>query len=111
MRVEEHGRPFVQFCVEDPIRYQLLYQRTIPGFEPSPESYASPRPSRRSTGPRYGVRAQECAGLRRVDRAHRWLAAQQNSNEPGGNRWVRLLDGLVDMYVAHYGKTPLGRQP
>src|SRR3954470_18810507 len=27
---------FLRFCVEDPVRHQLLYQRTIPGFEPSP---------------------------------------------------------------------------
>ena len=26
---------FVSFCVADPVRYQLLFQRTIPGFEPS----------------------------------------------------------------------------
>src|SRR4051812_7707175 len=31
---------FLQFCVEDPVRPQLLFQRTIPGFEPSPEAYA-----------------------------------------------------------------------
>src|SRR5690242_13843718 len=34
------SRMFVAFCTEDPVRYQLLFQRTIPGFEPSPESYA-----------------------------------------------------------------------
>src|SRR3954471_10045294 len=34
------ARDFVSFCVEDPARYQLLFQRTIPGFEPSAESYA-----------------------------------------------------------------------
>ena len=34
------GGLFVEFCTEDPARYQLLFQRTIPGFEPSPESYA-----------------------------------------------------------------------
>ena len=33
-------RMFVEFCTEDPVRYQLLFQRTIPGFEPSPESFA-----------------------------------------------------------------------
>ena len=33
-------RGFVEFCTEDPARYQLLFQRTIPGFEPSPESFA-----------------------------------------------------------------------
>ena len=31
---------YMQFGIDDPVRYQLLSQRTIPGFEPSPESYA-----------------------------------------------------------------------
>jgi hypothetical protein len=30
------------------------------------------------------------------------LVAQQNSNEPGGKRWLRLTDEIVDMYLAHY---------
>jgi uncharacterized protein (TIGR03083 family) len=35
------SRTFFDFCTEDPERYQLLFQRTLPGFEPSPESYAA----------------------------------------------------------------------
>ncbi len=31
---------FVGFCAENSVRYQLLFQRTIPGFEPSADSYA-----------------------------------------------------------------------
>src|ERR1700693_3659495 len=31
---------FVEFCTSDVARYQLLFQRTIPGFEPTPESLA-----------------------------------------------------------------------
>src|SRR5437879_7323238 len=31
---------FVRFCLENRVRYQLLFQRTVPGFEPSPESFA-----------------------------------------------------------------------
>jgi AcrR family transcriptional regulator len=31
---------FFEFCTSDPVRYQLLFQRTIPDFEPSHESYA-----------------------------------------------------------------------
>ena len=31
---------FVEFCTGEPARYQLLFQRTLPGFEPSPEAYA-----------------------------------------------------------------------
>ena len=33
-------RRYVEFCVADPVRHELLFQRTIPGFTPSPESYA-----------------------------------------------------------------------
>src|SRR6516165_11046636 len=31
---------FVEFCTDDVARYQLLFQRTIPEFQPSAESYA-----------------------------------------------------------------------
>ena len=34
------ARIFVEFSAEDAARAQLLFQRTIPDFEPSPESYA-----------------------------------------------------------------------
>jgi AcrR family transcriptional regulator len=30
----------VRFSTEDVVRHQILFQRTIPGFEPSPTSYA-----------------------------------------------------------------------
>src|SRR5450759_2361707 len=33
-------RRFVDFCTSDLARYQLLFQRTLPGFTPSPDSYA-----------------------------------------------------------------------
>jgi AcrR family transcriptional regulator len=33
----------VQFSSDDIVRHQLLFQRTIPGFEPSPDSYALAR--------------------------------------------------------------------
>jgi AcrR family transcriptional regulator len=31
---------FVEFCTADVARYQLVFQRFLPGFVPSPESYA-----------------------------------------------------------------------
>ena len=39
-RLRRLARLFLGFCVEDPVRYQLLFQRTIPGFEPGPQAYA-----------------------------------------------------------------------
>jgi Bacterial regulatory proteins, tetR family. len=98
-----HARTFLQFCLEDPVRYQLLFQRTIPGFEPSPESYAPAIDALEHT--RGNLRACGISDTRAMDA---WiaiivgLAAQQASNEPGGDRWLRLVDDVTDMYLAHY---------
>lgn len=35
------ARAFFEFCTADPVRYQLLFQRTIPGFVPSPTATAT----------------------------------------------------------------------
>jgi hypothetical protein len=32
-------RLFTAFCVADPDRYQMLFERPVPGFEPSLESF------------------------------------------------------------------------
>jgi AcrR family transcriptional regulator len=95
-------RAFLGFCTEDPARYQLLFQRTLPGFVPSAESFA--------LAERVLDRAYE--GLSAVGvttAAHRdlftaWtsgLADQQIANDPGGDRWLRLVDEAVDMFLAH----------
>ncbi len=92
---------FVDFCTSDPVRYQLLFQRTIPGFEPSPESYA--------VAAQALERAREqlaMLGLHDQETLDLWtalltgLADQQISNDPGGDRWKRLVDRAVDMLLA-----------
>ncbi|HEX6500179.1 MAG TPA: TetR/AcrR family transcriptional regulator [Micromonosporaceae bacterium] len=103
------ARSFVDFCVEDQVRYQLLYQRTIPRFVPSPESYAPAVEV--LDGAREALRACGIHGDRALDA---WtaviagVAAQQNSNQPGGDRWVRLLDDVIDMYLSHFGTPGAG---
>ena len=95
-------RRFAAFCAGDVVRYQLLYQRTIPGFEPAAESYAP------------AVRALEGARERLAlndvtDPGHldMWTALttglvdQQISNDPGGDRWVRLIEDSVAMFLAY----------
>jgi AcrR family transcriptional regulator len=97
------ARVFLDFCIEDPERYQLLFQRTIPRFEPSPESYAPAKDVLDHA--RGALRACDISDARAVDA---WtavtsgLAAQQNANEPGGDRWARLADEIVDMFLTHY---------
>ena len=100
--LHRRARVFVEFCTEDPARYQLLFQRTIPGFEPSEESYAIARQVLDTTRQALGR-----AGL--TDDAHLevWtaltsgLVSQQLANDPGGTRFVRHLDEVIDMYLSH----------
>jgi AcrR family transcriptional regulator len=95
------ARLFFDFCVEDPARHQLLFLRTIPGFEPSEPSYALARAALDQLA---AVLAG--AGAGKPDKADLWtalvagLVAQQVSNDPGGDRWRRLIDPAVDMFVA-----------
>ena len=92
---------FVDFCIEDPARLQLLFLRTIPGFEPSGTSYA---PAQQVFEKMAGVLA--AAGLAAPEHIDLWtalltgLATQQVSNDPGGDRWRRLVDPAVDMFLA-----------
>lgn len=96
-----------EFCVADPVRYQLLFQRVVPGFEPSPESYALATARLEEAGQFLidaGVTAPEALDL--------WtalmtgLSSQQISNDPGGDRWARLLDESIDMFLDHVGALP-----
>ncbi|HET9441792.1 MAG TPA: TetR/AcrR family transcriptional regulator [Acidimicrobiales bacterium] len=100
-------RRFVQFCTTEPARYQLLFQRTIPGFEPSPESFA---PAVRALdASRRCLAANGVVEPRHVDL---WTAIttglvdQQIANDPGGTRWSSLVDELVDMFLAHCRTAP-----
>lgn len=96
---------YLEFCTEDPARFQLMFQAAIPGWEPSPAAY----------GP--AVEALELGraafvevGLDRPEDLDLWtallsgLAHQQIANDRGGDRWTRLVDDAVDMFLAHTTK-------
>ena len=102
-RVRAGFRTYFHFCTADPVRYQLLFQRTIPGFVPSESSYA---------------RAIEVLRTFRDDLASVGLSAdqededlltalsaglvdQQIANDPGGDRWAVLVDEVADMAYDH----------
>ena len=95
-------RRFLDFCVENVPRYQLLFQRTIPGFEPFEGSYAH---SRRS----YDHLLGRLAGVGVTDQrlVDMWTAMstgivdQQISNDPGGDRWSRHIEDFVEMFLAY----------
>ena len=99
-----YARTFFDFSVSDLTRFQLMNQRTIPGFEPSPESY-SPAvlviEGLRDRLARHGITAQEDIDL--YVALVGGLADAQLANDPGGDRWARLLDRVVDMYLHDLG--------
>lgn len=110
-RLPEHPREAVQFLARlyfdfataDLAKYQLTNQRIIPGFEPSPESYA---PAVRVL--EASVKLFDELGVAREE-FDIWLAIlgglidQQHANDPGGDRFGRLLDRAVDMWADYVG--------
>lgn len=91
----------VQFSSDDVVRHQLLFQRTIPGFEPSEESmdlaqefYATGKAIAHAAGLRAPAEMDVLTAL------ISGLAHQQVANDPGGRRWVRRADQVVDMLLA-----------
>ena len=93
---------FATFCTSDVARYQLLFQHVIPGFSPSPESYAPAvraLDSARQVLERIGIRDPRHLDLWTA--LNNGLVDQQISNDPGGDRWIRLIDDVVTMFLAH----------
>jgi AcrR family transcriptional regulator len=104
----------LDFVVDHPIESQLLFERTVPGFEPSPASYAYAQEFVAST-----TNLLNAAGVADPSHVDIFIALvgglinQQETNEPGGDRWTRHLDVVLEMFFGYLdGKTQLPtRQP
>ncbi len=97
--LRRYALAFFDFSVRDLARYQLMNQRTIVGFEPSPQSYAG--------AVAFLERFQAiCAthGITRQRDIDLYVAIvgglidAQLANDPGGDRWRRLVTRAVDMF-------------
>lgn len=102
---------FFAFCTADPTRYQLLFLRTIPGFEPSAESYALAvvaleRLSEHMSD--VGITDPEAADM--ATALLTGLTSQQLANDPGGDRWERLVDRAARMLLAEFAPALLTPQ-
>jgi AcrR family transcriptional regulator len=102
--VKKLARAFFDFAAADLARHQLMNQRTIPGFVPSPEAYAP--------AVEMLERARAYLGARGVHRDDHFdlytalvggLVDAQQANDPGGDRWSQLLDQAMDMFADHAG--------
>lgn len=94
------ARTFVEFAVADPARLNLLFLRVIPGFEPTATSYAlSERVYARGAEILARAGVTDPADLDLWTAVLSGLATQQVSNDPGGDRWIRLVDRAVNLLL------------
>jgi AcrR family transcriptional regulator len=104
--LKQRTRVFLRFCLADSARYQLMFQRTIPRFEPSPASYAvSVAALEEARAALASIGLTEPAQLDLWTALTTGLADQQISNDPGGDRWIRLIDDAIDMFLNHVQPT------
>jgi AcrR family transcriptional regulator len=90
----------IRFTIEDVERYQMLFQRTIPGFEPSPASMALAwqfYEQATAALAAAGLTAQTDIDL--YSALISGMSHQQVANDPGGDRWVRLARVAVEMLI------------
>jgi AcrR family transcriptional regulator len=103
-RLRRIALDFFDFGVSDPPRYQLMNQRVIPGFVPSPEAYA---PSLEVMGMfrevMAGMGVNKQADLDLCIAIVGGLVESQLANEPGGTRWRRLVPRAMEMYADELG--------
>jgi AcrR family transcriptional regulator len=100
--LEANLSAFLGFCCASVPRYQLLFTRAIPDWEPSPDAYAVSATS-------FAGMSERLAQLgiddpRQVDlltALTAGLAAQQLANEPDGTRWRQLSRDAATMFWAH----------
>jgi AcrR family transcriptional regulator len=91
---------FVTFALEDSARSELLFQRHLPGFTPSPESYSLAEDALgRAAKVMNEADVTQQADIDCIVAMVAGLIEAQLSNDPGGDRWTRHLNRLVDLYV------------
>jgi AcrR family transcriptional regulator len=106
-RFHAGSRAFVEFAVADPARLQLLFLRVIPTFVPSEDSYALALQITALLTDclhQLGVTDDEAADLWTATLTG--LATQQVSNQPGGQRWVHLVDRAGAAFLAATAGAP-----
>lgn len=99
-RLCQGAAEWIRWCQASVPRYQLLYTRVIPGWHPSPDSYAIAAEVLARTADvaaDAGLTSQEDLDLYTAITGG--LAAQQMANDPTGDRWTRLADRALRLLI------------
>lgn len=91
---------FLDFCVSNPGRFQLMLQRAVPGFTPSAESLECSAQSLKIMEERAALAGVRDAADVDVLRALiNGLAAEQIANEPGGDRFISQAERAMALVL------------
>ncbi len=102
--LRRYALAFFDFSVADLARFQLMNQRTIPGFTPTQASYAPAVATIDELKERFagwGIHRQQDVDL--YVALVGGLVDAQLANDPGGDRWRRLVHRATDMYADSLG--------
>jgi AcrR family transcriptional regulator len=93
---------FVGFAADHPARYELLFMRTVPDFEPSPGSYAlAVEVFSNARSLLAGLGLSHDADFDLWTALVAGLASQHLANDQHGDRYLRLIDDAVAMFADH----------
>ena len=98
---------YFDFAVADLARYQLMNVNILPNFEPSPQAYAASLEAYSTIGAYLPISDQADADV--YTALISGLISQQLANDPGGQRWRRLIPRVMTMFADDIGlpSTPL----
>jgi AcrR family transcriptional regulator len=102
LALAEVARAIVAFCAADVARFHLMFQRPVPGFEPSARSFALAERFYgwfRTVAARAGIIRDEDLDV--VTALIAGLSDQQVSNDRGGERWLALTGQVVEMLLVY----------
>lgn len=98
---------FLDFCSASLPRYQLLFTRVIPSWEPSPEAYQAAIDSYAAMSAQLAtVGATDPADVDLFTSLTAGLAAQQAANDPTGDRYRGLAPAVARMFLFHLTEGP-----
>jgi AcrR family transcriptional regulator len=93
-------RAWMEFCRRSIARYQIMFTRAIPGWEPSAEAYAASVAQYESMAVAFasiGIDDEETVRLLMALSAG--LVAQQLANDPAGDEWETLAPAAARMLL------------
>lgn len=103
-RLVAAAQHYFDFAVVDLARHQLMAIRIVPNFEPSPQAYAASLEAYALMQQHLPIDNQADADV--YTALISGLVSQQLANDPGGQRWRRLIPRVMAMFADDLGLPP-----